>query len=51
MALVTTGAGFAVLTAGCLLMQRVDLLGRIVTIAGATLMLIGMLWQSIAMLL
>ncbi len=51
MALATIGAGFAILTAGCLLMQRRDRAGRIVIIAGAAVMLAGTLWQGVAGLL
>lgn len=47
-ALATIGAGFVVLMAGCLLMQRRDRPGRIVIVSGTALMLAGTLLQTFA---
>jgi len=44
-ALALTFLGFSVAAAGAFLMRYSDRVGRIVAVAGSTLLLVGTLWQ------
>lgn len=50
-AIALIGAGFLTAFAGALLMRSRDRLGRIVLVAGATIVMAGMVWQTFAALL
>lgn len=50
-ALALIGLGFLTVAAGALLMRSRNRLGRIVLVAGATLIMAGVLWQAVAGLL
>tara|TARA_R110000824_G_scaffold401715_2_gene614087 strand:- start:88804 stop:88953 length:150 start_codon:yes stop_codon:yes gene_type:complete len=44
--MIFVGLGFLTVAAGALFMRSRDRPGRIVMVAGATLMLAGMIWQT-----
>lgn len=46
--LVFVGLGSLTVIAGALVMRSRDRLGRIVLVAGATLIMAGVLWQAVA---
>lgn len=50
MMLAVIAIGFLTAFAGALLMRSRDRLGRIVLVAGATIVMVGMVWQTFAAL-